>query len=513
MLGLLVAAAIAAPVNPYLASSTYPLPHRSSAQQDATPIAGPTAPTHALRADEIDYVHLGPGHFGALISPPYPDGRRVIWSNGLNSVYKQDHDTFRVLAHLPNGNREIFDEARADASVAAFDQSNDGFFALVHAFREARMFRDLAGVYTMVDRDNRFYVGEKRGAIAVYGDGGTPASAIEPKGEYILPAPITGNLIGINMTFDGWIVVATEHGYVVAVSRDLKHSRFVKLKHSERAAEDSTRPGYGWIRNSFAVDERGGIYVASREHLHKVVWTGSRLSTDEADGAWCEPYANGDGDGTGATPALMGFGDEDHLVAMTDGDARMNLTLFWRDAIPADWQGIPGAPSRRTAARAPADMGQPALKAVQSEQAVLVSGYGALVVNNTPRNEPWYLLRQARSLLISFLGSSPRYQPFGVEKFVWDPAAHRLRSAWTNTEVSSPNGVPMLSLGSNEIYLVGARDNRWTLEALNWDSGRSDFHYTVGDQRYNNLFSGVILDEAGRPIYGTTWGRVRLRPH
>jgi len=506
MLPLLLTAALAvAPVNPYLAASTYPLPHRSSAQQDATPTAGPTAPTHELKPDEIDYVHLGPGHFGAFISPAYADGRRVIWSNGLNGIYKQDAESFRVLAHLPNGNPDTFDQARTDASDAEFDDNNDGFLALLHAFREARMFRDLAGVYTMVDRDNRFYVGLKRGAIAVYGDGGSADSPIEKKGEYVLPAPISGNLIGINMTFDGWIIVATEHGYVVAISRDLKQSRFVKLEHSERAAEDSTRPGYGWIRNSFAIDERGGIYVASREHLHKVVWTGDKLSIDARDGAWCEPYSNTSGDGTGSTPALMGFGDEDHLVAITDGDVRMNLTLFWRDAVPPGSQRIvaDGKPSRVNI--------EPLRP--QSEQAVVVSGYGALVVNNTPRNVPWYLPKQARPLLISFLGSNPRHQPFGVEKFIWNPATHRLDDAWTNPDVSSPNGVPMLSLGSGEVYLVGARDNRWTLEAINWESGRSDFRYTIGGSRYNNLFSGVILDAQGRPIYGTTWGRVRLRPH
>jgi hypothetical protein len=200
----------------------------------------------------------------------------------------------------------------------------------------------------------------------------------------------------------------------------------------------------------------------------------------------------------------MGFGDENRLVAITDGDVRMNLTLFWRDQVPAG--------SQRIAAVAPATMGKLNLQAVQSEQAVVVSGYGAFVVNNTPRNPPWYLPKQAYTLLISFLGSNPRHQPSGVQKFEWDPQSRTLKSAWANETVSSPNGVPMVSSGSNRVYFVGARDNRWTLEALDWDNGASDFHYVIGGQRYNNLFSGVILDDEGRPIYGATWGRVRIRP-
>ena len=42
----------------------------------------------------------------------------------------------------------------------------------------------------------------------------------------------------------------------------------------------------------------------------------------------------------------MGFDDEDRFVVITDGDELMNLTLFWREDIPEDWQQLPGTPSR-----------------------------------------------------------------------------------------------------------------------------------------------------------------------
>jgi hypothetical protein len=467
--------------------------------------------SRALRPDEVDYVHLGPAHFGGFISGPYADGRRVIWSNGVNGVDKVDHDSFKVLAHLPpdSGTRgqapptgvAADDAARAEAVIAGFDRDNDGFFALLRAFRAARVLRDLSGVYTMVDRDHRFYVGERSGAILAYGDaapGGADAP-IELKGRYEFPDTVTGPLMGINMTFDGWIVCATEHGYVVLVSRDLARSHVIRLRHAEAADHAGGRPGWGWVRNSFAVDEAGGIYVASREHLHKVVWTGTRLSTDAKDGAWTTPYSNTTGDGTGSTPALMGFGNEDKLVVITDGDVLMNVTAFWRD-------------SGQLAGRAPATMGRLKLVAIQSEQAVVVAGYGALVVNNQPRNVPWYLPERANRLLVSYLGSNPRHQPHGVQKFEWDPKARELREAWVNEDVSSPNCVPMVSTGSGLTYLIGARDNRWTLEALDWKTGASRFHYVIGGQRYNSLFAGTLIDEAGRVFYGTTFGRVRLNP-
>jgi hypothetical protein len=50
----------------------------------------------------------------------------------------------------------------------------------------------------------------------------------------------------MNMTFDGWLIVPTEHGYVVAVSRDFEQHRVTRLLHSRGAEEKATRPtGYG----------------------------------------------------------------------------------------------------------------------------------------------------------------------------------------------------------------------------------------------------------------------------
>ncbi len=515
LLALPAAAATLPPKNPWLADSIYALGHGDAAQQDAVPVAGPAGPSRQLRADEIDYAHVGPAHFGSQISSPYPDGKRVYWGNGLDRIVKMDHDSFEVLAEYVFDPEVQYTEAQADDAIATFDDSNEGLFAIARAFKEAMKLRDLSGVYTVLDRDNSYYIGAKDGVITAYGDEvpGDQRSAIVKKREFKLPAEVTGLMVGMNMTFDGWLVVATEHGWVVAIKRDFSDYRAVRLCHSEGAEDKATRPtGYGWVRNGFAIDKDGGIYIASQAHMHKLVWTGDKLSTAEADGAWAEPYNNDWGHGTGATPSLMGFGDEDKFVVITDGAELMNVTLFWRDAIPDDWQPLPGAPSRRIAGMLPANMGNPDLQAIQSEQSVVVAGYHAVVVNNKPRNVPWYLPERAHSMLISFLGSNPRYQPFGVQSFRWNPEQRRLENAWVNREVSSPSCVPIISYASNTVYLIGARDNQWTLEAMDLHSGESTFHYVIGGQRYNVLFAGTLLDEEGRIHYGTPWGRVRLAP-
>ena len=501
--------------NPFLADSIYPLGHGDAAQQDALDVRGPDDLGAALDDSEIQYAATGPGQFGAYTSGPYPDGRRVIWSNGLDRIVKVDFDSFEILATRWVEGAHRWTEEEADESIARFDDSNEGIFSIYAALGAASKLRDLSSVYTVVGSDNTYYIADKSGTITAYGDADPkdPASVIVEKAVFRFPEGVTGLTVGMNMTFDGWLIVPTEHGYVLAVSRDLKRHRVVRMLHSEGAEEKATRPtGYGWVRNGVAIDEAGGLYIASQDHMHKIIWSGEAFSTDPADGAWTARYLNGWTHGSGATPSLMGFGDEDRFVVITDGEDLMNVVLFWRDEIPADWNPLEGAPDRRIAGMLPVDTDDPELAEIQSEQSVVVAGYGALVVNNVPRNTPWYLPSRARSLLISFLGSEPDYQPYGVQKFEWDPVNRELRPAWVNKEVSSPSCVPVVSYPSDRVYLIGARDDQWTLEAIDWSSGRSVFHTTIGGQRYNPLFSGTEIDEEGRIHYGTPWGRVRLAP-
>ena len=504
------------PRNPYLADSSYSMAHGDPAQQDAMPQHGPSGPSRVLGEDEIQYVHTGPGFFGIATSGVYEDGKRVFWGNGLDRIVKLDYDSHQIVSGYFFPGAERYDSIQADASIASFNDNNNGIFAIYNAFSEMQKLRNLSNLYTVLDADHTYYVGSKSGSITAYGDA-DPADSRSPivkLRQFQLPAAATGPIMGLNMTYDGWLIVVTEHGYMAAVSRDFKDYLLIRLKHSEGAAGKATGPiGYGWIRNAYAIDDAGGIYVASQQHMHKVVWNGSSLSTREKDGAWTAEYLNEWSHGTGATPSLMGFGDEDKFVVITDGQPQMNVVLFWRDEIPAEWRQLEGTPDRRIAGQQAVTMGDPDLSQIQSEQSVVVAGYGALVVNNHPRNIPWYLPEKAGSLLISMLGSNTSYQPYGVQKFAWNPLSQSLEQAWVNRQVSSPSTVPIVGVGSDRVYLVGARDNLWTLEAMNWQTGKSEFHYTIGDQRYNVLFSGTLIDEDGRIHYGAPWGRVRLNPH
>ncbi len=543
-----------APPNPYLAASVAPVGHINSAQSTGMNHAGPAGPSEDLSQENggLTYTHLGPGHFGFAISPPYPNGKRVIWSNGADRISKLDYDTMEVIDEyfLENSavtlaNEGPVTEEQADSATSRLDWLPKwrwtGLATVAATISLAKKYYGggLAGVYYLLSNDNTLYVGGKESILA-YGDvtPGEQGSAITLQKEWMKPPEITGGFNSMNMTYDGWLVSATDDGWVVLINRDLTEYHAVQLDGAEVAPtwnqhmlDIGRRQGSAtWVRNGPAIDKDGNIFIPSLQHMHKLVWDGETLSSDPADGAWSVPY-NNHGEisvtfddiidpatgkafsfenvsvGSGSTASLMGFGEEDQFVVITDGDEVMNMVLFWRNEIPADWEQLPGAPSRRIAGMLRADIGRPDAEAVQTEQSVVVGGYGAFVVNNAPASKP--LPQAPNGAYIGLAGHHPDYTPHGMQKFEWDPQERRLKQDWINRSVSSVNSVPIVSNAANMVYTVGARKGRWTLEALDWSTGESVFHYVTDSSRYNTQFSGVMMDQEGRIMHTTIHGIVR----
>lgn len=543
-----------APPNPYLADSVLPIGHINPAQTTGVDHAGPSGPSETLSRENggLTYTHLGPGHFGAAISPTYPNGKRVIWSNGAERISKLDYDTLEVLAEYPLKDSSIYvsndglvSAEQADKVTGRLDWlPKFGYSGLATVLTTIPIAKEyygggLAGVYYLLSSDNVLYVGGKESILA-YADADPtdPTSDLVLKAEWKKPPEVTGGFNSMNMTYDGWIISITDDGWVVLINRDFSEYHTLQLTGAEVAPawnqymlDSGRRQGAAtWVRNGPAIDEAGNIWVPSLQHMHKIVWDGEKLSKDPADGAWVEPYSNkgsitvtfddiidpSTGEaftfenvnvGSGSTASLMGYGEEDKFVVITDGDEVMNMVLFWREEVPQGWQQPPQAPSHRIAGMLRADIGLDDAEAVQTEQSAVVGGYGAFVVNNAPASKP--IKKAPDGAYVGLAGHHPDYTPHGVQKFEWDPKAKALKEAWVNSEVSSVNSVPIVSNGSNMVYTVGARDGKWSMEGLDWTTGESVFHYITGSSRYNTQFSGVLMDQEGRLMHTTIHGIVR----
>ncbi len=303
------------------------------------------------------------------------------------------------------------------------------------------------------------------------------------------------------MTYDGFIVFVTDQGLLCAISRDFKDAHYFSFEAGEE------------ISNSIACDEDGGIYVVTSKKVYRVQWSGSSLSIDEAHGGWSADYETGEagtglrlGDGSGSTPTLMGTGDQDKFVVITDGLDLMNIVLLWRGEIPSDWEQIYGTKDRRIAAQVPVTFGDPDAVNSLSEQSVCVRGYGAFVVNNQLKTS------FSNGFMNLFVSGISFDAPYGAEKFEWDPVSRTLNTVWVNTSVSCPNGIPAMSAETNLIYYVGQEPlGGWAFEALDWKTGKKVFSFRYGTGiLFNSAYSGVVIDRDSSLYIGGFGGPLRM---
>jgi hypothetical protein len=507
LLGTLTLTASAAPqYHPWLADSTMPQFHQGPWQQDSTRNPGPTSDSQLGNAQ---FAATGLVNVGLLESPAYADGKRVFWGGNVDQIYKLE---------IANG------KPRVISKVSRYGGTLENLMA------------PFAGAYTAVRYDNTYLTGAKRSVLA-YRDAvaGDRNSSIALYKRYEIPqsvAPDQGlgkpeQITGMGVLWDGKIAVVTRFGTVGVVDIENNRAKFSRVGSGES------------ISNSIAVASDGGIYVVSDKAMYRFQWNTSNewnaatLKSPLTDAAscsqcWRETYETfvGDGitfsSGSGSTPSLMGPNGE--YVVITDGAKVANLSVYRTGTLQSG--------QTRLAARKPVNFGDANRERTSSEQSVVVSGYGMAVVSNDYKdvgslgsNLPlWFRLtiqpvidvlltlpagKNIDNARVTLLGYTPKHQPWGVQKFTFNPANATLSSSWVRNDVSCPNAVPLMSETSNRFYCVGARNYQWTIESLDWTSGGNHFSKDLGLlPRFNSFYALTQLTSDGSILYGSVDGVV-----
>ena len=444
--------------------------HRASYAQGSSPFPGPSESASTQSA------HLETPGAGIPVivsfSRPYADGGRAAWSTVTGreaAIVKVDHENFEIIDWYVPAERED------DAPV----------FTL-----------GLSGAYTAIDSENRFIVGRTR-FVSFFGDSvaGDRSSPFELKKRIFIPDELFCNevdvIAGMSLTYDGHLAFATELGnlFVIPSDADPDNLGDVPVVSSNENCATADEADLEIVSNSVAVDENGGIYMLTSVAMYRFDWDGSALSL-----AWRSEYQTAEeapspirlGPGSGSTPSLMGTAaDDDRFVVITDGLGLMNLVLFWRDEVPADWEPIAPGRDPRIACEIPVDFGTGAGEAI-SEQSVAVRGYAAIVVNdlleNPTINPPSMLAlgAVAQNTVSALEGGIPEKAPFGFERIDWDPETRTCSTVWENAEISVPNGIPSISEASGLVYGTGQRDGQWGLEGLDFETGESRLWVEAG---------------------------------
>jgi hypothetical protein len=205
---------------------------------------------------------------------------------------------------------------------------------------------------------------------------------------------------------------------------------------------------------------------------------------------------------------------DDRFVVITDGQRIAHMVLYWRNRIPEDWKRIaPGKP-RRMACEVPIRFGNPDATETNSEQSVLVRGYGAVAVNNQLRIDAvlGLLPQQIRPVGV-LTGQILGNEPHGAQRVDWHPRTQTCTTRWENAEVSIPNGIPTMSARTGLLYGIGLEAGTWGLLGLDWQTGeRALFTPASASPSDNSFFAATTIGPGGSVWTGTFGGVTVYRP-
>lgn len=497
------------PHNPFLATSAFPSSHSNPAATEAVAHAGPTRGRRLTAAD----VKTVPNVFTSHPTIKNVNGERIIIASGVDGIRKilATGESFELVSYIPYPGHEAYADKAAPAALqAALDKADAAYRAKDEAtiLAMSKPMQDIGfnrlqiagGTYNMIDKDGFHYAPTGGLALVKTTDDNIPRGMLRVAKSKDLAPDVPADLkqsvthiVGITMSYQGDVMVAA-HGALFLLDRDLNLKGMFPL------------PGED-VENSICADEQG-IYVVTSRRMLKVVWTGTKLSIDEADGGWQSEYntmspekAKAAGaltvsGGSGTTPTLMGFGnDPDKLVVISDGDPDgAQVVAFWRDKIPDGFTQRPGTKSRRIAGQIRTDISK-----VTIEPSFSVLGYGIVVQNGAyPKPEPDIWAN-------AFTSGVTRPAPLGVQKVTWNTQTKSFEKNWINNEIDNTDVmVPVISAASRLIYLASKQEGVYEYVGVDWNSGEIKARWPFpDDSRKWNAYGGITaLLEDGDLLIG-----------
>lgn len=456
------------PRNPHLADSPWAIFHRNNHAQKSTNLRGPeSGDSLVAQFQETPANRVSPW---TVLGEKYGSGERPVYGSNATHLFKalvKTNDDFEMVAEYQI-DREIFD---LNWQLAVLRGNK-----VIVSDRNQRRFLRFAD-----EQPNN------------------PRSPIKLEASWEMPSQTPGKPAAFAVSYDGYLVFITDEGFIAAVKLDFSETKYFDINQLE---------GDVAIHNNYPMDEQGRVYVVSNNAMTRIDWDGQQFrlgwrSQYDFVGPGCERVRRGrlreiirvaTGQrctGSGTTPTLMGTGNMDKLVLVTDGHAPSNnLVAFWRDAIPADWQGIPGY-DRRVAAVTKLPYATPEGEGYSVENSPPVRGYDVAVAQ-------WN-------------GFKPDCNPLtGVQKLRWNPQTRKLDIAWATNQINM-NGVLTYSAGSNLVYSSGRSNCTYYFYGLDWDTGAIKIAFPLGDDpQYLDQGNQSTLNDDRSIIFGTSKGILRI---
>jgi outer membrane protein assembly factor BamB len=354
------------------------------------------------------------------------------------------------------------------------------------------------GGYFYLDHRDRVVVPTSLGTIDVIREtGGTTSPGFELARRYDVSEHVGDSVIMSALPdWTGRLWFVTQAGTVGVVDRATGRARVRDLGES--------------IGNSFAVDEKGAVFIVSDDALYRF-----RARRGKPAVTWRRTYDNGSRvkpgqtqAGSGTTPTIIRRSGR-RFVAITDNaDPRMHVIVFRAGGRK------PGKPICRTPV-----FGR---NRGSTDNSLIAFGRSIVVENNYGYTGPV----QVPPSTLPFR-TTPTTQP-GVTRVVVDYRRGGCRKAWTNRNVRVPSSVSKASTATGLVYVyehpaasevryVGGEpatgpEDPWYLTALDARTGRRVWSVFTGvGLGYNNNYAPITLGPDGTAYVGVLGGLVAVR--
>lgn len=245
----------------------------------------------------------------------------------------------------------------------------------------------------------------------------------------------------------------------------------------------------GEIENSFAVDQHGGVYIATNRKLYrfkagrggapKIVWQVRYPNSFESKPGQVD-------DGTGTTPTVMPGG----YVNITDNADPMDVMVYRTAAkLHGRKRRVCKIPIFKRGASA-------------DENSLIAVGRSMIAENNYGYNTPADTEGGKQT--------DPGFVRVDINKN--GRGCHRV---WTSYSEDAPTVVSKLSIANGLIYTYtkgpGSSDP-WYWTAIDFRTGRTVYKQLAGTGvGYNNNYSGIVLSRSGVEYLGALGGIMALK--
>ena len=288
-----------------------------------------------------------------------------------------------------------------------------------------------------------------------------------------------------------WIVARSD-GVVATMNFKTGHTHLMRLGHG----------GEGEIENSFATDQKGGVYIATNRKLYKFVATKQGVPKI----VWQVRYPNSGehkvgqvDDGTGTTPTVMQGG----YVNITDNADPMDIVVYRTARFPTRFVRRHHRRRRVRAKRLVCKVPIFSRGSSADENSIIVAGRAMIAENNYGYNDP-----------TSITGgklTAPGFVRVDINK-----NGRGCHKVWTNNSERAPTVVSKLDLANGLIYSYTkdpGNDDPWYWTALDFRTGRTVFKKLsgTGNLGYNNNYAGLAVGPNGTAYLGTIGGIIALK--